>query len=119
MIALALLFIVIISLLWLVMRLLKNFFEAYSNVYISESNQTAELQNNLNLQKNEMEILETEKQINALIDERLVQMEEKFPTGQTQEELSEQAPEILAITLKNMLHSSLTLMKNETLGTKN
>ena len=109
MIALALLFIVIIGLLSVIVWLLQKYFEMYSSLHTSESNQTAELQSHLYLQKNEMEILQTEEEINTLIKKRLTEMEEKFPTEQPQEELSE----ILIGNFKKVLHSTLKLLKTE------
>ena len=109
MIALALLFIVIVGLLSVIVWLLQKYFEMYSSLHTSESNQTAELQSHLNLQKNEMEILQTEEEINMLINKRLTEMEEKFPTEQPQEEL----PEMLTGNFKKVLHSTLNLMKTE------
>jgi predicted PurR-regulated permease PerM len=87
MIALALLFIVIIGLLSVIVWLLQKYFEMYSSLHTSESNQTAELQSHLYLQKSKMEILQTEEEINTLINKWLTEMEEKFPTEQPQDEL--------------------------------
>lgn len=109
MIALALLFIVIIGLLAVIVWLLQKYFEMYSSLHTSESNQTAELQSHLNLQKNEMEILQTEEEINTLINKRLTEIEEKFPTEQPQEEQLE----MLIINVKKVLHSTLNLLKRE------
>lgn len=109
MIALALLFIVIVGLLSVIVWLLQKYFEMYSSLHTTQSNQMAELQNHLNLQKNEMEILQTEEEINTLIDKRLTEMEEKFPTEQPQEELWE----MLTGNFKKVLHSTLNLLKTE------
>jgi len=109
MIALALLFIVIVGLLSVIVWLLQKYFEMYSDLHTSESNQTAELQNHLNLQKNEMEILQTEEEINTIINKRLFEMEQKFPTEQPQEEQLE----MLIINVKKVLHSTLNLLKRK------
>ena len=109
MIALALLFIVIVGLLSVIVWLLQKYFEMYSSLHTTQSNQMAELQNHLNLQKNEMEILQTEEEINTLINKRLTEMDHKFPTLQPQEELSE----MLIGNFKKVLHSTLNLLKTE------
>lgn len=109
MIALALLFIVIIGLLSVIVWLLQKYFDTYSSLHTTPSNQTAELQRLLNLQKIEMEILQTEEEINTLINKRLTEMEEKFPTEQPQEELLE----MLTGNFKKVLHSTLNLLKTE------
>lgn len=79
----------------------------YSTLHTTQSNQTAKLQSRLNLQKNEMEILEAEAVINTVINERLAEMEQKFPTVQPQEDVSE----LLTGNFKRVLHSSLNLLK--------
>lgn len=110
MIALALLFFVIIGLLAVIVWLLQKYFKMYSNLHTSESNQkTAALQSHLYLQKKKMEILQTEEEINTLIKKWLTEMEEKFPTEQPQEELSE----MLIGNFKKVLHSTLNLLKTE------
>lgn len=109
MIALALFFIVIIGLLSVIVWLLQKYFEMYSSLYTSQSNEIAELQNHLKLKKSEMEILEAEAEINTVINERLAEMEEKFPTEQPQEEQLE----MLIINFKKVLHSTLNLLKTE------
>lgn len=110
MIALALLFFVIIGLLAVIVWLLQKYFKMYSNLHTSESNQkTAALQSHLNLQKTEMEILQTEEEINTIINKRLSEMEQKFPTEQPQEEQLE----MLIINVKKVLHSTLNLLKRK------
>src|SRR5690606_11522335 len=109
MIALALFFIVIIGLLSVIVWLLQKYFEMYSSLYTSQSNEIAELQNHLKLKKSEMEILEAEAEINTVINERLAEMEEKFPTEQPQEDQLE----MLIINFKKVLHSTLNLLKTE------
>lgn len=109
MIALALLFIVIISLLWLVVRLLKKFFETYSNIYISESNENNKEQKFRELQKNKVSFLKINREIDIVIEERLAEMEQKFPTLQPQDDISE----LLTGNFKRVLHSSLNLLKTK------
>ncbi len=109
MIALALLFIVIVGLLSVIVWLLQKYFEMYSNLHITENTQLNNLQNQLKLQENTSKILETKEEINTLINKWLTEMEEKFPTEQPQEELSE----MLIGNFKKVLHSTLNLMKTE------
>lgn len=96
MIALALLFMLIIGLLSVIVWLLQKYFEMYSSLHITENTQLKKLQNQLKLQENTSKIFETEKEINTIINKRLTEMEEKFPTEQPQEELSE----ILTVNFK-------------------
>lgn len=109
MIALALLFVVIIRLLWLIIRLLQKYFDTYSNVYISQSNQNLKEQKCLEVQQNKVSFLKINQEINVVIDERLTEMEQKFSTEQLQEELTE----ILTENFKKALHSTLNLLKTE------
>ncbi len=109
MLALALLFIVIIGLLSVIVWLLQKYFEMYSSLHLSENTHLNEFQNHLKLQKNTSQVSEMEQQINTLINERLTEMEDKFPTKQTQEEPSE----MLTRNFKKVLHSTLNLLKTE------
>lgn len=105
MIALALLFIVIIGLLWLIVRLLQHFFETYSS--LDENVYATEFENKLQQQKAVIFCQERNKEMNTIIGKRLTEMEQKFPISQTQDE----APEMLTSALKQALHSSLNLLK--------
>ncbi len=109
MLALALLFIVIIGLLSVIVWLLQKYFEMYSSLYLSKNTHLNKFQNHLKLQENTSQIFEMEQQINTLINKRLTEMEDKFPTEQKQEEVSE----ILTGNFKKVLHSTLNLLKTE------
>jgi len=109
MLALALLFIVIIGLLSVIVWLLQKYFEVYSNLHITENTHLNEFQHHLKLKENTRKAFEMEQQINTLINKRLTEMEEKFPTEQPQEELSE----MLTGNFKKVLHSTLNLLKTE------
>lgn len=105
MIALALLFIVIIGLLWLVVRLLQNFFMTYSS--LDKNTFTVDFENKLQKQRTVISCQENNKEINTVINKRLTEMEQKFPISQTQNE----DLEILTSAFKEILHSSLNLLK--------
>lgn len=113
MIALALLLALIIGLLLILAYLLRKFLNLYGNLHKPDSKQQSELQNRLALQKKTSEITEAEKQINAIIDRRLQEMELQFPDAEIQEGLTEQAPEVLIIRFKRMFYSTLNLLKTE------
>jgi|SRR5690606_9991634 len=105
MIALALLFIVIIGLLWLIVRLLQHFFETYSS--LDENVYATDFKNKLKKQKAVLSCQERNKEINTVISKRLTEMEQEFPDLKTQNE----APEMLTSAFKQALHSSLNLLK--------
>lgn len=113
MIALAFLFALIIGLLWIIVYLLEKYFDMHGSLHISKRNEQAELQNRLDMHKNRMKNSEVEKQIDAIIDRRLSELEQKFPDAEIQEGLTEQAPEVLIIRFKRMFYSTLNLLKTE------
>lgn len=105
MIALALLFIVIIGLLWVVVRLLQNFFREYSS--LDKNTFATDFENKLQKQKTVLSCQERNKEINIVISKRLTKMEQEFPDLKTQNEV----PEMLTSAFKKALHSSLNLLK--------
>ncbi|MCB0450934.1 MAG: hypothetical protein KDC97_12525 [Confluentibacter sp.] len=108
MIALAVLFIVIIGLLLLVVRLLQLFFKTYSS--LDESNwANANHKENVNPRS-----VEINQEINTFINKRLTEMEQKFPAEQTQNE----APEMLTYAFKQVLRTSLKLLKQIEYGNR-
>lgn len=107
MIALALLFIVIIGLLWLVVRLLQNFFRTYSS--LDKNTFAVDFENKLQKQKTVISCQESNREINAIISKRLTEMEQKFSALQTQNE----DPEMLTSAFKQTLHSLLNLLKEK------
>ncbi len=113
MIALALLFIVIIGLLSVIVWLLQKYFEMYSNLHTSEDSQMTEVLSRFSIRQKQAETLGSEEQINAVINERLMEMERKFPSHPTQEELSEQFPEVLTNNFKQTLRATLNLLKTK------
>ncbi|PPL01016.1 hypothetical protein [Parapedobacter indicus] len=105
MIELALLFIVIIGLLWIVVQELQHFFETYSS--LDENIYATDFENKLKKLKAITSWQEANKEINSVIAKRLAEMEQKIPVSQTQNE----DPEMLASAFKQVLHSSLNLLK--------
>lgn len=104
MIALALLFIVIIGLLSVIVWLLQKYFEMY--IALSNGN-SDELQRQFELQEKNTSCIEINTEIYRQINERLTEMEAKFPTEETQEELVER----LIRNFKKVIDSTLKLLK--------
>ncbi len=109
MIALALFFIVIVGLLAVIVWLLQKYFEMYSSLHTSQSNEDLKAKKFRELQKNKVAFLKINREIDIVIDERLAEMEEKFPTQQPHEVLSE----MLIGNFKKVLHSTLNLLRTE------
>ncbi len=109
MIALALLFIVIIGLLAVIVWLLQKYFEMYSSMHSPRQIGADELQSRLSIKQKET--LASENEINAIINNRLMEMEQKFPTIVHEEEHQEKEAEVLTETLKHILTSYMNLLK--------
>ncbi|HMM15967.1 MAG TPA: hypothetical protein PKC47_00300 [Petrimonas sp.] len=109
MIALALLFIVIIGLLWVVVQVLQHFFETYSS--LDENVYATDFENKLQQQKTITSCQENNKEINAILAKRLTEMEQKFPTSHDVEEHPQEEAVVLTETLKNVLTSYMNLLK--------
>ncbi|RKD18653.1 hypothetical protein BCY91_15060 [Pelobium manganitolerans] len=118
MIALALLFMVIIGLLLVIVWLLQKYFDTYSSLHTSENSQMAELQRRFSIRQMQAEALSCEDEINVIINERLIEMEQKFPTVYHEENYPQEEAEVLAETLKNVLTSYMNLL-NKNLGNRN
>ena len=109
MIALALLFIVIIGLLSVIVWLLQKYFEMYSSLHSPQHCGADELQSRFSIQQKET--LGSDIEINAIINNRLMEMEQKFPTIPHEEEHLEEEAEVLTETLKHVLTSYMNLLK--------
>lgn len=109
MIALALLFILIIGLLSVIVWLLQKYFDTYSSLHTPENSQMTELQNRFSIRQKET--LGSENEINTIINNRLMEMEQKFPTILHEEEHQEEEAEVLTETLKHVLTSYMNLLK--------
>lgn len=109
MIALALLFIVIIGLLSVIVWLLQKYFDIYSSLHSPQHSGADELQSRFNIQQKET--LGSENEINAIINNRLMEMERIFPTIPHEEEHQEEEAEVLTETLKQVLTSYINLLK--------
>lgn len=105
MIALAILFIIIIGLLWWVVQLLQNFFETYGS--LGNSCFVCDRENAKQKQNTTIPYEEINKEINAIISKRLAELEQEFPASQMRKE----EPEMLTTAFKQMLYSSLKLLK--------
>lgn len=109
MIALALLFIVIIGLLSVIVWLLQKYFKMYSSLHSPQHCGADELQSRFSIQQKET--LGSDIEINAIINNRLMEMEQKFPTIPHEEEHQEEEAEVLTETLKHVLTSYMNLLK--------
>jgi len=110
MLALALLFLLIIMLLVLLVRLLQNFFDVYNNYLVSDSIEHNEL-----LKSKGLEESKVEKEINTIIHERLMKMEQKFPSFHNNANIKhEEAEALLVESLKHILNSYSRLLKVKT-----
>ena len=109
MLALALLFIVIIGLLSVIVWLLQKYFDIYSSLHSPQHSGADELQSRFNIQQKET--LGSENEINAIINNRLMEMERIFPTIPHEEEHQEEETEVLTETLKQVLTSYMNLLK--------
>lgn len=109
MIALALLFIVIIGMLTVIVWLLQKYFEMYSSLHSPLHCGADELQSLFRMQQKEA--WDSENEINAIINNRLMEMERIFPTIPHEEEHQEDEAEVLTETLKHILTSYVNLLK--------
>lgn len=109
MLALALLFIVIIGLLAVIVWLLQKYFEMYSSLHSPQHCRADELQSLFRMQQKET--LGSETEINAIINNRLMEMEQKFPTIPHEGDHPEDKAEVLTETLKHVFTSYMNLLK--------
>ncbi|MFB2118617.1 hypothetical protein [Parapedobacter sp. 2B3] len=107
MLALALLFAVIIGLLWLIARLLQRYFDAYA--YLNRADDDDRLQQHLQEEKEIDTYRKRKTDINSVIDERLSEMEKRFPSQQSANEPTE----MFMTAFKNMINNALSILKEE------
>jgi hypothetical protein len=109
MLALALLFIVIIGLLSVIVWLLQKYFDIYSSLHSPQHSGADELQSRFNIQQKET--LGSENEINAIINNRLMEMERIFPTIHHEGDHPEYKAEVLTETLKHVFTLYMNLLK--------
>jgi len=102
MFALAMLFAVIIGLLGVVVRLLRNFFDTYNRL-LDAGDAATDRENTI---RDEHTALPCQ-QIDAVVSARMSELEQKFPTSQAQQEV----PERIIAAFKQLILSSLNLFK--------
>ena len=105
MIALAFLFVILISLLMVVIRLLQKFFDAYVNMYGAQYPEEVLTTNNKTNQFNQ--------ELNNLAVSREEALEDCFLSLESSKSVSPQKTEILFQSLKIYLQSILKLLKTE------
>lgn len=106
MIALALLFIVIMALLLVMVRLLQKYFENY-NESITACEQRSETKKRIGIRKANRFSDALTDEINTVLNDRLTEMERKFPVPSVRDE----TPERITTVFKQVLLSSLNLLK--------
>ena len=106
MIALALLFMVIMALLLVMLRLLQKYFESYSES-ITACKQRLETKQRIGITRNNRFSDALTDEINTVLNDRLAEMERKFPVSTGREE----EPEQITTAFKQVLHSSLDALK--------
>lgn len=109
MILLVLFFIFIISLLCVAVMLLQKYVNTYNQLHARESNEVAEKNGRLQLQKNQTELHKLENEIRAVINKRLLEIDQKFPD--LKEQGDEEVVEILIKKWRRMFQSSLHVLK--------
>ncbi|MEZ4968100.1 MAG: hypothetical protein R2814_00255 [Flavobacteriaceae bacterium] len=109
MIALALLFVLIIGLLSVIVRLLQRYFEAY--VDLDNADNDSRLPHYLELQNEILSRCRKKEEINTVINERLMEMERKLHKIPSEENHPKEGAEILTQSLKQLLASTMTLLK--------
>lgn len=105
MLALAFLFVIIIGLLWLIVRLLQRYFALH--IELDEKDHPDELLHQLRKQVKSNTRKKKVKEINALIRQRLVEFDKKFPPLDAEMD----GPETLIIAFKKLIRSSLNMLK--------
>ncbi|MFV0605722.1 MAG: hypothetical protein ACK5NK_07775 [Niabella sp.] len=107
----AFLFIIVLVLLWVIVRLLNNYFDAYYLMHKSKQNSNIAILQLRHLEKK----THTEKlnaAIKTIIEERKKRLETGFDILKKDAENNTHNKDILASSLKNLLLSDITLLQN-------
>lgn len=107
MLALALLFVVIMGLLWLIVRLLQRYFALYTDLVHQDKDHPDELLHQLQKQTESNPRRLKAKEVDAVINERLTEFDKKF----TPLDARMDGPEALITAFKKLIRSSLTMLK--------
>lgn len=85
MIAIAIFYIIIIGFLFLIMHLIQKYFEVYTNIYNHELNSAIEIRKKMQIKtKNTIDF---QSEINSVIQNRLTELERKFPSVANENEI--------------------------------
>lgn len=95
------------------LKLLKKYFLTHKNIRRSNQEIEKQLIKHSELLNNAQEMYEMEKQLHAIIDKRLLQLEKEFPRPTTNTDLTSQKTERFTKSYKKMLRSTLKLLKVE------
>lgn len=119
MIALASLYIIVLGLLFWATRLLQKYFDTYSDLHQRENDNIEKLKKRIKEQEatNQASRIIL-KEINSVINSRLKQMEEQFPSPETEKETQPQKLDVLTKTLKCILSMYMKLLKVEVRDSK-
>ena len=86
MIAIAIFYIIIIGFLFLMIQLIQKYFETYTNLHNGELNNTIEIKNQMHCKI--QNTIDFQKEINHVIQNRLTELERKFPSISNENEIS-------------------------------
>ena len=104
MIALAIFYIIIIGFLFLMIQLIQKYFETYTNLHNGELNNTIEIKNQMHCKIQNTIDFQTE--INHVIQNRLTELERKFPSISNENEISskfiEQTKKAISTSLQSI-----------------
>jgi len=85
MIALAIFYIIIIGFLFLMIQLIQKYFEAYANLDNSELNKAIEIRKQIQIKT--QNTIDFQREINSVIQNRLTELERKFPSVANENEI--------------------------------
>lgn len=85
MIAIAIFYIIIIGFLFLMIQLIQKYFETYTNLHNGELNNTIEIKNQMHCKI--QNTIDFQKEINHVIQNRLTELERKFPSISNENEI--------------------------------
>lgn len=104
MIAIAIFYIIIIGFLFLMIQLIQKYFETYTNLHNGELNNTIEIKNQMHCKI--QNTIDFQKEINHVIQNRLTELERKFPSISNENEISskfiEQTKKAISTSLQSI-----------------
>ncbi|MCE4563966.1 hypothetical protein INQ51_06555 [Maribellus sp. CM-23] len=111
--ALALLFALVFGLLCLLVWQVQKYFNLQRNLKTFGEDLQTKVSKLADNEENVKENLEAEKQLHAIINKRLLELEQQFPDSATGHDLAGLKTEMFTKDFKKMFHSTLNLLKVE------